>query len=358
MFNVNLLRCSGTRSLFIQSKQLARVLSTLNTQKTDLPYLFKFTPTYVHKYLKLARLHQPIGNWLLFLPCAWSISLAPYEGFIFDPQQMLIFGFGSVLMRSAACMINDIWDRDLDAQVARTKDRPLASNQMSMSEAVLALNVTLLASFLLLIQLNAKCITIGVFSTIPVVFYPLCKRFISWPQLFLGATINIGALMGYPAVTDCLGLMYTIPLYFAAVSWTMIYDSVYAFQVIKHDSVAVVRVSLVEEELKLQGFASATDMKDDLSVGIRSTAISFSKSDPVKWLTTFYFTMFASLLSVGLLANLSIPFYTIASMTMLYYGHLVTFILFDFNHNYRSGWSTSVTQIPVADFFVRIATLD
>ncbi len=200
----------------------------------------------VFNYIKLARLHQPVGILLLLFPALWSIALAGWNNKI-----AIIFTLGAILMRSAGCIINDIIDRDLDRKVERTKDRPLASGQISLKGAIIFLIVLLAISLALLLQLNEMTIKLGFVSVIPVIAYPFMKRLIRAPQVFLGLTFNFGALMGYTAIVGELTLVPII-LYLACIVWTIAYDTIYAFQ----------------------------DEKFDREIGIKSTAIAFGTKAP------------------------------------------------------------------------------
>jgi 4-hydroxybenzoate polyprenyltransferase len=214
--------------------------------RTD-KFVFRITPPRFHPYVKLARLDRPIGTWLLLFPCWWSIALAsgglPYmTGH--EWSLALRFAIGAVLMRAAGCVVNDLWDRDLDAQVERTKVRPLPAGEVTPRQAMIFLCGLLGASFLILITLNTVAILLGLLSLSLVGTYPLMKRITWWPQLFLGFTFNWGALMGWAAVKESLGLP-AFYLYLAGILWTLAYDTIYAHQ----------------------------DKEDDLTVGIRSTAL-------------------------------------------------------------------------------------
>ena len=209
--------------------------------------IFRITPPRFHPYVKLARLDRPIGTWLLLFPCWWSIALASGGMPYMSAGQwclMLKFAAGAVLMRGAGCVVNDLWDRDLDGQVERTKTRPLPSGEISVRQALCFLAVLLGLSLLILLSLNVTCIILGVLSLLLVTTYPLMKRITWWPQFFLGLTFNWGALMGWAAVKDRLELP-AFYLYLAGIFWTLAYDTIYAHQ----------------------------DKEDDATVGIRSTAL-------------------------------------------------------------------------------------
>ena len=174
--------------------------------------LLSHLPSSVQPYARLMRLDKPIGTWLLLLPCWWSIALAAPR--VPDLWLMLLFAVGAVVMRGAGCVVNDLYDRKLDAQVARTATRPLASGELGVPQAAALLIGLLLIGFGILLCLNAFTVWLGASSLLLVFVYPLMKRITWWPQLVLGFTFNWGALIGWTAVTGMIGLP-TIPLYLA-----------------------------------------------------------------------------------------------------------------------------------------------
>jgi 4-hydroxybenzoate polyprenyltransferase len=150
--------------------------------------LFDIIPKSIQPYIHLSRIDKPIGSWLLFLPGAWSIAFA---GTTFNNFALMgLFGIGTILMRGAGCTINDLWDKDFDRRVERTKSRPIASGKITIRQAFIWTGIQLSLSFLILIQLNIPSIILGITSLIPVVIYPLMKRYTYWPQIFLGLTFN------------------------------------------------------------------------------------------------------------------------------------------------------------------------
>nr|XP_002130409.1 4-hydroxybenzoate polyprenyltransferase, mitochondrial-like [Ciona intestinalis] len=209
----------------------------------------KKAPNSIRPYLELARVDKPIGTLLLYIPCAYSICLAAPPGQLPSLYYLGLFGLGAFLMRGAGCVINDLWDRDLDKRVERTKNRPIASGAVSEKNAIKLLAVQLSLSLGILLTLNPTCIMIGCVAMLPVVVYPLAKRFTMFPQAVLGLTFNMGALMGYVAVTNTINWPVQLSLYASCFLWTMYYDTVYAFQ----------------------------DVKDDVKAGIKSTARLFSR---------------------------------------------------------------------------------
>ncbi len=211
-------------------------------------------------FIKLIRLNKPIGYMLLFWPCAWGLTLA----YNFDEKlnyyffYLILFFLGSVLMRSAGCIVNDIFDKDFDSKVFRTKDRPIASGKISVRLAIFyALFLCLLALFVLL---NFNFFTVALaLGSMPLAFsYPLMKRFTYWPQLFLGITFNYGLILGWTAVKGQVDLAPII-FYLGAIFWTLGYDTIYGYQ----------------------------DIKDDEIIGLKSTSIKF-KGKEKKFLFTCY----------------------------------------------------------------------
>uniref|UniRef100_H2YUA4 4-hydroxybenzoate polyprenyltransferase, mitochondrial n=1 Tax=Ciona savignyi TaxID=51511 RepID=H2YUA4_CIOSA len=205
-------------------------------------------PHGIQPYLELARVDKPIGTLLLYIPCAYSICLAASPGQLPSFYYLGLFGVGAFLMRGAGCVINDLWDKDLDKQVERTKNRPIAAGVVSTKNAIKLLAVQLTLSLGILLSLNPTCIMIGCASMVPVVIYPLAKR-VTMPQAVLGLTFNMGALMGYTAVTGTINWPVQLTLYASCFIWTLYYDTIYALQ----------------------------DLHDDKKAGIKSTARLFSK---------------------------------------------------------------------------------
>ncbi len=198
-------------------------------------------------YAVLARLDRPVGYWLLFWPCLWGLALAPGFKHASDFQQLVwivLFFAGAVVMRGAGCVVNDLIDRKIDAKVARTKDRPLASGAVSVRGACVFLALLLLMGAAILLQLSQTAILIGLCTLPLIAVYPLMKRVTWLPQLVLGIVFNAGALIGWAAVEDGLSFVPVL-LYLAAVLWTVGYDTVYAF----------------------------LDAEDDARIGMKSTAL-------------------------------------------------------------------------------------
>ena len=237
-------------------------------------------------FIELTRFKKPIGYMLLFWPCAWGLSIAyDFNGevttYIF---YILLFLTGSVLMRSAGCIVNDIFDKNFDKKVFRTKNRPIASKKISVKKGIFySLSLCFLA-FIVLIQFNNFTILLAL-GSMPLAFtYPLMKRYTYWPQLFLGVTFNYGLILGWTSITGELNLIPLI-FYAGAVFWTLGYDTIYGFQ----------------------------DIEDDEIIGLKSTSIKF-KQTPGLFLTISYLIFFICLIIVGTLLELNLVFYFILSI--------------------------------------------
>ena len=232
-------------------------------------------------FIDLIRLKKPIGFMLLFWPCAWGLTLA------YDLSQdlnkylfyLLLFFLGSVLMRSAGCIVNDVLDREFDKKVFRTKNRPIASEKISVKLGILYTLILCFLAFLVLLNFNLFTIILAL-GSMPLAFtYPLMKRYTYWPQLFLGITFNYGLILGWTAINGQLDYLPII-FYIGAIFWTLGYDTIYGYQ----------------------------DIKDDEIIGLKSTAIKF-KSNPYIFLTLCYSILLLSILSMGYLMNLNKFFY-------------------------------------------------
>ena len=202
-------------------------------------------------FIDLTRLNKPIGFMLLFWPCSWGLAFANSftqnsEIFI---QYLILFFFGSVFMRSAGCIFNDIVDKDFDKKVKRTKKRPIASGKISIFRSFVYVIVLCLSAFFILLQFNYLTIILGMSSMFLAFSYPYMKRITFWPQLFLGITFNWGIIMAWTAMSDFISLEIII-LYIAAIFWTLGYDTIYGAQ----------------------------DMSDDEIIGLKSTAIKFKEN--------------------------------------------------------------------------------
>ena len=204
-------------------------------------------------FIDLARLKKPIGFMLLFWPCAWGLTLA-YD-FSSDLKNyflyLILFFFGSVLMRSAGCIVNDILDKEFDSKVSRTKNRPIASGKVSIKLGVFYSIILCILAFIVLINFNFFTIILAL-ASMPFAFtYPLMKRYTYWPQLFLGVTFNYGLILGWTSIQDKLDLV-TIIFYIGAIFWTLGYDTIYGYQDIKDDEI----IGLKSTSIKFQGNAN------------------------------------------------------------------------------------------------------
>jgi 4-hydroxybenzoate polyprenyltransferase len=199
-------------------------------------------PSWAQPYLRLARADRPIGSWLLLLPCWWSTALAAIAADERwpDPWYLLLFALGAVVMRGAGCTWNDIVDRKIDAQVERTRSRPIPSGQVSVGAALVFAFAQALTGLLVLLQFNPFAIAAGFASLIVVALYPFAKRVTFWPQLVLGLAFSWGALMGWAAVFGRLDLPALV-LYAAAIVWVIGYDTIYAHQDREEDAIVGVR---------------------------------------------------------------------------------------------------------------------
>jgi 4-hydroxybenzoate polyprenyltransferase len=235
-------------------------------------------PTGWRPYALLARLDRPIGAWLLFLPGLWGILLAR-PGAPEATRLVVLFGVGAMVMRSAGCIVNDLWDRDIDRKVARTAGRPLASGALRPRQALAFLAVLLAAGLAILLQLNVLCWVLGTASLVLVALYPLAKRVTWWPQLMMGFTFGFGAPLGYAAGAGRIDGALAA-LYGAAILWDLGFDTIYAHQ----------------------------DREDDALVGIGSTARLFGeRTSP--FLAACYAGTVVLLAIAGWLAGLSGWFY-------------------------------------------------
>ena len=251
-------------------------------------------------FIELTRLKKPIGFMLLFWPCAWGLTLA-YDlsnGFNDYFFYLFLFFLGSVLMRSAGCIMNDILDKEFDKKVERTKNRPIASNKVSIKLAIFYTIVLCSLAFLVLINFNNLTIILAL-GSMPLAFtYPLMKRFTYWPQLFLGITFNYGLILGWTATLGEINVAAII-FYLGAIFWTLGYDTIYGFQ----------------------------DIKDDEIIGVKSTSIKF-KRNPKLFLLLCYLSFISSLIAVGFIMNFNYLFYIFLLISMM---HLLLFQVYKLN---------------------------
>lgn len=204
----------------------------------------RLAPRRARPYLRLARIDRPIGWWLLLLPCWWSSALAAIKSGAAcpDPVHLALFFVGAVAMRGAGSTYNDIADRDLDAQVERTRSRPLPSGQIRARHAALFLVAQALVGLAVLLQFNGTAILVGIASLVPVAIYPFMKRVMPVPQAVLGLAFAWGALMGWVAVFGRLDAPALL-LYAGTIAWVVGYDTIYAVQDIEDDEIAGIRSS-------------------------------------------------------------------------------------------------------------------
>ena len=232
-------------------------------------------PEWTRPYLRLSRADRPIGTWLLLLPCWWGLLLSALSENRFGWDGVWIFvgcAAGSWLMRGAGCTWNDITDRNFDAQVERTRSRPIPSGQVSTKQAMAWMILQALVALMFLLTLNSNAILLGFLSLVPVAIYPFAKRFTHWPQAFLGIAFNWGALLAWTAHSGSLGWPAVL-LYLSGLSWTLFYDTIYAHQ----------------------------DKEDDVMIGVKSTALLFGTETP-KWMKRFLVTTLLLMLAAILLA--------------------------------------------------------
>ena len=224
-------------------------------------------------FIELTRLNKPIGIMLLFWPCSWGLAYAysytkNLNQFLF---YLLLFFLGSVLMRSAGCIINDVVDKDFDKKVKRTKQRPIAANLVSVNQALIYSALLCLVAFFILIQFNKLTIILGLSSMLLAFSYPFMKRITYWPQLFLGITFNWGLIMAWAASTNYISQEIII-FYLSAIFWTLGYDTIYGAQ----------------------------DIRDDEIIGVKSTSIKFKKN--IKQFVSINYLL-SSLLIIYLIKN-------------------------------------------------------
>ena len=240
-------------------------------------------PRALRPYLQLMRMDRPIGSWLLFWPCVCGLALgAMAEERSFtdwrDLYYVILFGIGTVVMRGAGCTFNDIIDRKIDAQVARTRGRPIPSGAVNVTAAAIFMVLLALLGLVILLQFNRFAIILGIASLALVAAYPFMKRITWWPQAWLGLTFNWGALLGFAAQTGHIDLP-DLFLYAGLFFWTLGYDTIYAHQ----------------------------DKEDDALIGVKSTA-RLLMQDSGKWILRFYAVCFTLVLAAGFAEHAGWPF--------------------------------------------------
>ena len=244
--------------------------------------------------IELTRIKKPIGFMLLFWPCAWGLTIA-YD-FTKDLNQyfffLILFFLGSILMRSAGCIVNDISDKEFDKKVFRTKKRPIASGKISIKLALIYSAILCFLALFVLLNFNTLTIVVAL-GSMPLAFsYPLMKRYTYWPQLFLGITFNYGLILGWLCIKNQLDIIPII-LYLGAIFWTLGYDTIYGYQ----------------------------DIKDDEIIGLKSTSIKFKKN-PHKFLVICYSMFIISILITGILMKFNYLFFIFLTIPFI---HLIIY---------------------------------
>jgi 4-hydroxybenzoate polyprenyltransferase len=249
----------------------------------------------MRQFANLLRLNKPIGIFLLFWPCAWSLTMTQW--FVVNNYQfikyLILFFIGSIIMRSAGCVYNDIVDKNVDIKVQRTKKRLIASGKITIKTAWLIILLLLIPALIILFQFNNFSKILGLSSGLLIIAYPFMKRITFWPQLFLGFTFNWGVLLGWSVFFENLTIE-TIILYMAAIFWTLGYDTIYALQ----------------------------DRRDDLKIKIKSTAIKFG-SDIKNFLFFCYISSITFLIALGFLTNRSLVYFILLVIAALHLAYQV-----------------------------------
>ncbi len=260
-------------------------------------WTIRFAPVCIRPYLRLARIDRPTGTWLLLWPGWWAIALSvsnpsSVEASLNypDPVLLVAFALGALVMRGAGCTYNDIIDRRYDALVARTKNRPIPSGAVTVTQAIMYMILLCLVGAVILLSLNTFAIGIGFVSLALIAIYPFLKRVTYWPQAFLGLTFNWGALLGWAASTGDLNVIPMV-LYLSGVFWTLGYDTIYAHQ----------------------------DKEDDAIIGVKSTALVLGSSSR-KWILAFYICSISFLALAGFMAGTNWFFYLGVALAT---GHLI-----------------------------------
>ncbi|MFA7623685.1 MAG: 4-hydroxybenzoate octaprenyltransferase [Pusillimonas sp.] len=251
-------------------------------------WVARYLPAAWGPYARLCRLDRPVGTWLTLLPCLAALVLAA-EGWptLF---RLFIFSLGALLMRGVGCTINDIFDRDIDSKVERTRFRPLTSGQLTLKNALWFLLGQFAVCALLLFAVNEYSRWLAVLLVPIVIIYPLCKRFTYWPQIVLGIGFNWGMLMAWSDTQNTLPLA-GVALWVGAVLWQVGYDSVYAY----------------------------VDVRDDLKLGVKSTAMRFGEHGKL-WIGGFYVATIALWLYAGIALHLSWAYFVVLAVIA---GHFI-----------------------------------
>lgn len=252
----------------------------------------------MYQFVSLLRLNKPIGIFLLFWPCAWSLTMTQWfvvNNYLFI-KYLILFFIGSIIMRSAGCVYNDIVDKKIDFRVQRTKKRLIASGKISVTTAWLSISFLIIPALIILFQFNNFSKILGLSSGLLIITYPFMKRITFWPQLFLGFTFNWGVLLGWSVFFENITLE-TIILYMTGVFWTLAYDTIYALQ----------------------------DKVDDLKIKVKSTAIKFGH-DLKNFLFFCYISSIALLIALGFLTGRSFIYFILIAIAALHLAFQVIII--------------------------------
>ena len=276
-------------------------------------------------FLDLTRLTKPIGFMLLFWPCSWGLALAfNVNNLEIFTRYLILFFLGSVLMRSAGCIFNDIVDRNFDKKVNRTKQRPIPSGKISIKKSFFYVIVLCLLALIVLLQFNLLTIILGMSSMVLAFLYPYMKRITYWPQLFLGLTFNWGIIMAFAATENSISTQVLL-LYFSAIFWTLGYDTIYGAQ----------------------------DMSDDEIIGLKSTAIKFKKNIKVFVGICYliFFSLIVFLLDINLENNLLLVMLVLFTITLIYQ-------LIIFNHKVPKTCLRAFKLNNLTGFFLFLAVIN
>ena len=242
-------------------------------------------------FIDLTRLNKPIGFMLLFWPCSWGMAYAHINNqninlFIY---YLILFFLGSILMRSAGCIFNDIVDRNYDKKVKRTKKRPLAAGKITINHSLIYVAFLCSSAFIILIQFNFLTIILGLSSMFLAFAYPFMKRITYWPQLFLGVTFNWGLIMAWTAMENSISLEIII-LYFSAIFWTLGYDTIYGTQDISDDEIIGLKSTAIKFKNNIKKFVMMTYL-----ITITSLIYLFKDTFKFDYSTFFIYLFFLSL---------------------------------------------------------------
>jgi len=276
----------------------------------------RYLPPWMRPYGRLARWDRPIGIWLLLFPCWWAVALAAAPHWDNMVGWMALFAVGALAMRGAGCTWNDIVDRKVDAQVERTRGRPLPSGEVKLHQALIWMALQSLVGVAILFKFNKFAGGVALASLLLVAIYPTMKRLTSWPQVVLGLAFNWGALVGYAALTGKLSWA-AFALYAGGVAWTMVYDTIYAMQ----------------------------DQRDDAVIGVRSTARRFAGA-PRHWIGLFAVLALGSWTLAGVGAPLGAGYFAGLAAVALHFGWQIATLkpsdpaacLAKFKANAQVGW--------------------